>query len=195
MQTTLSNPIIVSEDDSPIGRLSIALDDGALCALSIGDDHGSFARSIGRHGCVVDAPGTDIAAPVLDALARYFDGDVTAVDDLDVRAIGSAFQRRVWAALREIPVGTTASYVQIAREIGAPNASRAVGRANATNPVALVVPCHRVVRADGTLGGYAGGLERKRWLLEHERRHAGPPSEHASRIASPGPIRDAGTRF
>jgi O-6-methylguanine DNA methyltransferase len=75
----------------------------------------------------------------------------------------------VWDALRRIPVGETVSYVDIARELGIPGASRAVGAANASNPIALIVPCHRVVRADGSLGGYGGGLERKQWLLTHER--------------------------
>jgi methylated-DNA-[protein]-cysteine S-methyltransferase len=100
---------------------------------------------------------------------------VHAIDTLRVQATGSAFQQRVWDALREIPVGATVSYVHLARTVGAPNASRAVGRANATNPVAVVVPCHRVVRADGALGGYGGGLDRKRWLLQHERQHTSVP--------------------
>jgi len=82
---------------------------------------------------------------------------------------GTPFQRAVWAALRRIPPGTTCSYTDLARAVGAPTAVRAVGTANGANPVAVVIPCHRVVRSDGSLGGYGGGLDRKRWLLEHEK--------------------------
>jgi methylated-DNA-[protein]-cysteine S-methyltransferase len=102
------------------------------------------------------------------ALVAYFDGDVDALEAIEVEVAGTTFQQRVWCALRRIPVGATASYIDIARELGAPGASRAVGAANASNPVGVIVPCHRVVRADGSLGGYGGGVERKRWLLRHE---------------------------
>jgi methylated-DNA-[protein]-cysteine S-methyltransferase len=108
-------------------------------------------------------------AQVYESLAAYFAGDVDRLDEIPVRSDGSSFQQRVWAALREIPAGETVSYVDLARTIGAPGAPRAVGRANATNPIGVIVPCHRVVRADGTIGGYGGGVERKRWLLTHER--------------------------
>ncbi len=105
------------------------------------------------------------------ALEAYFvDGDVEAIDAIDVDARGTSFQHKVWDALRRIPAGETASYVEIARSIDVPGASRAVGTANASNPIAVIVPCHRVVRADGSIGGYGGGVERKRWLLSHEQR-------------------------
>jgi O-6-methylguanine DNA methyltransferase len=103
-----------------------------------------------------------------DTLSAYFGGDVDSIDEIPVDASGTSFQHKVWHALRRIPAGATASYTDIARDIGVPGASRAVGTANASNPVAIIVPCHRVVRADGTLGGYGGGIERKRWLLDHE---------------------------
>lgn len=106
---------------------------------------------------------------VHEALRAYFQGEVGALDRIAVGASGTSFQQRVWAALRHIPPGETASYAEIAAAIGAPNASRAVGSANASNPIGIIVPCHRVVRSDGTIGGYAGGVERKRWLLAHER--------------------------
>ena len=102
--------------------------------------------------------------------AYFVDGDVDAIDAIDVDARGTSFQHKVWDALRRIPAGETASYVEIARAIGVPGASRAVGTANASNPIAVIVPCHRVVRADGSIGGYGGGVERKRWLLSHEQR-------------------------
>jgi O-6-methylguanine DNA methyltransferase len=123
-----------------------------------------------REARFVDATGArrddEHLATVLD---EYFGGEVHAIDAVGVDARGTAFQHRVWAALRRIPVGETASYIDVAREIGVPGASRAVGTANASNPVSIIVPCHRVVRADGSLGGYGGGVERKRWLLGHER--------------------------
>ena len=105
-----------------------------------------------------------------DALARFFAGDVEAIAPLAVRTNGTDFQRRVWAALRRIPAGRTTTYGELAATIGAPAASRAVGLANGANPIAIVVPCHRVIGANGTLTGYGGGLARKRWLLDHERR-------------------------
>ena len=164
MQHTQDQSLIAVTVGSPVGPLSIALRDGALCGLRMGaGDLGSARKLDGAHAAIVDA------------LERYFDGDVTSIDEIPVRATGSAFQQRVWDALRTIPAGETVSYAQLAATVGAPKASRAVGRANATNPVGIVVPCHRVVRADGALGGYGGGVERKRWLLAHERAHAPRP--------------------
>ncbi|MBI1358301.1 MAG: methylated-DNA--[protein]-cysteine S-methyltransferase [Acidobacteria bacterium] len=103
-----------------------------------------------------------------DLLRAYFGGDLGAIDRIAVDAAGTAFQKQVWRLLREIPTGRTTSYGELAARLGKPAASRAVGLANARNPVAVVVPCHRVIGAGGHLTGYAGGLERKRWLLRHE---------------------------
>ncbi|HLI67703.1 MAG TPA: methylated-DNA--[protein]-cysteine S-methyltransferase, partial [Caulobacteraceae bacterium] len=103
------------------------------------------------------------------AFAAYFAGDVSALDGLEVETGGTPFQRQVWAALRNIPTGQTLSYKDLAIAIGRPSAMRAVGLANGANPAALVVPCHRVIGADGSLTGYGGGLDRKRWLIDHER--------------------------
>ena len=105
---------------------------------------------------------------VHDVLVAYFDGDVAALDALEVGARGTPFQHDVWEQLRMIPVGSTISYGELARRIGRPTAQRAVGMANASNPIALIVPCHRVIRTGGAIGGYAFGLECKRWLLAHE---------------------------
>ena len=150
------------EYESPIGPLTLVLSGGTLRALTLAST-GAAPR------------GTDDLEPadaaVVDALDHYFAGDVRAVDTIAVDAAGSVFQRRVWDALRQVPPGETCSYTQLAHVVGTPNAPRAVGRANATNPVPIVVPCHRVIRADGSLGGYGGGLDRKRWLLQHERLH------------------------
>jgi len=106
-------------------------------------------------------------------LKRYFDGDIAAVDALKVAFAGTPFQLKVWNALRRIVAGTTTSYGALAKKIGKPDAVRAVGLANGQNPISLIVPCHRVVGSNGSLTGYGGGLERKRWLLEHEARYAG----------------------
>jgi len=110
----------------------------------------------------------DGSGPVVAAIERYLAGDVRAIDALAVAAPGTAFQQRVWAALRRIPGGQTLSYGQLAARIGKPKAVRAVGLANRANPVGVVVPCHRVIGADGRLTGYGAGVERKRWLLRHE---------------------------
>ncbi len=118
------------------------------------------------------APARTEAERVLEracaAFASYFAGSGAALSALPVDPQGSDFQRRVWRALREIPLGATASYGEIALRIGRPGAARAVGDANRRNPIAIAIPCHRVIGGDGRLVGYAGGLERKRWLLAHE---------------------------
>jgi methylated-DNA-[protein]-cysteine S-methyltransferase len=107
------------------------------------------------------------------ALGRYFAGELTAIDTLSVRTGGTPFQRHVWSALRTIPAGTTISYAQLADQIGRSKAVRAVGLANGSNPVGVVVPCHRVIGTDGSLTGYSGGIERKSWLLQHEVKYSG----------------------
>ena len=104
-------------------------------------------------------------------MKRYFDGELAAINELPVRTAGTPFQRDVWRALREIPHGTTVSYGKLAKQIGRPNAVRAVGLANGSNPIGVVVPCHRVIGSNGSLTGYGGGIERKRWLLDHENKH------------------------
>lgn len=105
--------------------------------------------------------------PIL-AIGRYFRGDLTAIDTLRVKTAGTPFQEEVWRALRNIPRGATISYAELARRVGRPAAIRAVGAANGSNPVGVVIPCHRVIGSDGSLSGYAGGIERKAWLLRHE---------------------------
>ena len=101
-------------------------------------------------------------------MQAYFAGELDAIENLPVETGGTAFQRQVWAALRQIPRGQTESYGELAARIGRPRAVRAVGLANGANPVGIVVPCHRVIGANGTMTGYGGGVDRKRWLLEHE---------------------------
>lgn len=140
--------------DSPVGLLEIGVHDDALVELEfVGRTHASPAGTSG----------------IPDVLRAYFAGDLTAIEALPIRfERGTPFQHEVWQALRAIPVGKTISYAELARRVDRPSAFRAVGSANGRNPIAVVVPCHRVIAADGTLGGYGGGLERKRWLLTHE---------------------------
>jgi methylated-DNA-[protein]-cysteine S-methyltransferase len=102
-------------------------------------------------------------------LRRYFDGNAAALDPIQVETGGTLFQQSVWLALREIPLGTTISYGELAARIGRSSAARAVGSANSLNPVGIVLPCHRVIGSSGALTGYAGGMHRKQWLLDHER--------------------------
>jgi O-6-methylguanine DNA methyltransferase len=110
------------------------------------------------------------------AIHRYFAGDLGAIDKISVETAGTSFQRSVWKELRNIPTGSAISYGQLAEQIARPRAVRAVGLANGSNPIGIVVPCHRVIGADGSLTGYGGGLERKKWLLDHERKHVGKPN-------------------
>jgi methylated-DNA-[protein]-cysteine S-methyltransferase len=106
---------------------------------------------------------------VIARLRAYFAGDLSAADTIGVDVEGTEFQHKVWNKLREIPCGSTLSYRDLAAAVGAPKAVRAVGAANGANPTAIVVPCHRVIGANGDLVGYGGGIERKRWLLKHEK--------------------------
>jgi len=158
---------------TPVGEVLIVTDaDGAVRALDFADFEARMIRLLTRHcGGVALTPGPAPAA-VRAAVDDYFAGDVRALDGLTVVTGGTVFQRQVWGALRAIPAGETRSYGQLAAAIGRPRAVRATGLANSQNPVAVIVPCHRVIGANGTLTGYAGGLERKTWLLAHEGRGA-----------------------
>ena len=109
---------------------------------------------------------------VCDAVGAYFGGTVDALDPIRVAASGTPFQRAVWDALRSVPPGTTLTYGALARMLGRPGGARSVGHANGANPISVVVPCHRLVGANGSLTGYGGGIRRKQWLLAHEARHA-----------------------
>lgn len=153
---------------SPIGDLTLAARDERLCLLHFGAGQEYVVRTLARWYPGVPIEDDPDPAGAATALARYFAGDLAALDDIPVELNGSPFQRRVWDALRAVRPGTTCSYADLARRIHAESAVRAVGAANGANPVALVVPCHRVIGSDGSLTGYGGGLERKRWLLGHE---------------------------
>ncbi len=158
--------------DTPLGEIALlADDDGRLRALGWTHGHDRMSRQLERasQGRVAGLRRASKLGNLSAAVRAYFAGEVTALDGLPVALEGTAFQRAVWQALAEIPCGETRSYRDIARRIGNPAAVRAVGLANGANPIGLVVPCHRVIGADGSLTGYGGGIERKRWLLAHER--------------------------
>lgn len=158
---------------SPLGPLLLVHDRrGALCALEFEDGTPRLLRLLRRyHGaCLPAACPADPA--IVQAIAAYFDGALHALAAIPVRPGGTVFQNAAWAALRSIPAGATLSYGTLAARLGRPGAARAVGHANGANPVGIVIPCHRLVGAAGELTGYGGGLDRKRWLLAHERQHA-----------------------
>jgi methylated-DNA-[protein]-cysteine S-methyltransferase len=168
---------------SPIGVLRLvwsdAVDRIALRVLHLPDDDDrqrdeSLPRHLERHYGRCHLVAAVAPSQIRDPLEAYFAGQVKAIDQIPAEAGGTSFQLQVWAALRQIPAGSTTTYGQLAARIGRPHACRAVGLANGSNPVAIVVPCHRVIGADGTLTGYGGGLARKRWLLDHERGGALP---------------------
>ncbi len=149
--------------DSPIGPLTLVADGGTLCGLHMdGQRHRPHDGSFGRRDA---GP----FAEAVDQLDEYFAGRRTTFE-VDMAPAGTDFQQQVWGTLRDIPYGATASYGQIASRVGRPRAVRAVGLANGRNPIAIMIPCHRVVGASGDLVGYGGGLDRKRQLLELERR-------------------------
>lgn len=143
---------------SPIGELVLTASDTALTGVYFPT---SRRRQIGR------SSENDVLRLVKQQLAEYFARARTSFD-VPLDAAGTAFERRVWVLLREIPYGATTSYGELARKLGEPNDARAVGAANGKNPIPIIVPCHRVVGANGDLTGFGGGLDRKRWLLEHE---------------------------
>lgn len=163
----------LDEYSSPLSLLLLVTDqDGALRALEFADHESRMHRLLRAHyGDYARQTGA-APASIIQVLDDYFDGNFGALDDVRVATGGTPFQRSVWQALRAIPFGTTQSYGQLAATLGRAAASRAVGAANGANPVAIVVPCHRVIGADGTLTGYGSGLPRKRWLLDHERQRS-----------------------
>ncbi len=161
--------LILERIPTPIGVALVAVDEaGALRAFDFEDYEPRMRTLMRRH--YGDMPLTEgrAPAPVHGAMTRYFAGEMDALGDLPWKTNGTLFQRRVWAALMTIPAGETLSYKGLAERIGSPSAMRAVGLANGANPVAVVVPCHRVIGSNGALTGYGGGLPRKTWLLRHE---------------------------
>jgi methylated-DNA-[protein]-cysteine S-methyltransferase len=167
----LTRTFYLERFNTPTGRMLIVTDDEYRLRAADWEDHEDrMQRLLRRHyretAIRLCDPPRDSAAK--RALGAYFEGDLNAISDVPTATNGTDFQRHVWAALRLIPLGHTISYSALALQIGRPTATRAVGLANGANPVAIVVPCHRVVGANASLTGYGGGLDRKRWLLVHE---------------------------
>jgi methylated-DNA-[protein]-cysteine S-methyltransferase len=163
--------LLTDRFETPIGEMEIAVDqEGRLRAVDWTDHTDRMLRILkrlyGKNGFVLEP--AENPGGLSEVLKRYFAGELDSIDELPTETAGTDFQREVWRALREIPCGATVSYGELAARIGRPRAVRAVGLANGSNPIGVVVPCHRVIGADGSLTGYGGGLERKRWLLEHE---------------------------
>jgi len=159
--------------NTPLGSAVLIADEHGALRMFFWEDPAETWREIfrRRHGDAALVPRHDPFGHAA-TLQRYFEGEITALDTIPVAFAGTAFQKKVWTALRTIAAGTTLSYGALARRIGEPSAVRAVGLANGSNPIGVVVPCHRVIGSNGSLTGYGGGLPRKRWLLEHEARHS-----------------------
>jgi len=173
--------------ETPIGRMLLFTDEQArLRVIDWQDREHNMHRLMRRQypGTTIELHEASQGSDAARAIRAYFEGDLTAIDQLEVATGGTAFQREVWAALRSISPGVTISYLELATRIGRPAAVRAVGLANGANPISLVVPCHRVIGSNAQLTGYGGGLHRKRWLLEHEK--AIPTAAEAPQARLPG---------
>ena len=169
MTATPRETLTLDRIETPIGPILVAADaQGRLCAVDFFADERGMRRLIRLHYGPAEVVWGAAPNSIRHAFDAYFAGDLEALKDIPWRCGGTAFQKKVWKALTSIPVGETLSYSALARRIGEPSAVRAVGAANGANPVPIVVPCHRVIGADGSLTGFGGGLERKRWLLRHE---------------------------
>ncbi len=160
--------ILIEEMDSPIGEIVLAGLDGRLCALDFGDCREWMTGYLKSRFGEFSLRSRNTNRDWRDRIGAYLEGEFTALDGIEVDVGGTVFQNQVWSALCGVAPGTTSTYGGLAATIGRPKAARAVGAACGRNPVALVVPCHRAVGHDGSLTGFAGGLPRKRWLLQHE---------------------------
>ena len=154
--------------ESPMGDILLVSDGRQLNAIDYGDYEHRMLGLLQAHYKNLTLQPTDNPGGLSDRLRAYFAGELDAIEGLPVDPAGSEFQKQVWRSLLTIPCGEVWSYGELAQKLGKPGAARAVGLANSKNPISIVVPCHRVVGANGKLTGYAGGLDRKRWLLHHE---------------------------
>ena len=164
--------LLVERIRTPIGAMLLAADEaGHLCAADFHDYEQRMLRLLRQQYAAFGGRTlrkASIAANIRERIHGYFDGDLNAIKRIKVKTGGTDFQRSVWTALRDVAAGATETYGALAQRIGLPAAVRAVGAANGANPVSIIVPCHRLIGADGSLTGYGGGIERKRWLLTHE---------------------------
>lgn len=160
--------LLLDRFNSPLGEILLVSDGGCLQAVDYGDyEHRMVGLLRAHHRDLRFQPSVNPGG-LSDRLQAYFAGELDAIEGLPVAPAGTAFQQQVWRSLLTIPCGETRSYGDLAKQLGKPGAARAVGLANSKNPISIVLPCHRVVGAQGNLTGYAGGLARKRWLLTHE---------------------------
>ncbi|HEY9825014.1 MAG TPA: methylated-DNA--[protein]-cysteine S-methyltransferase [Stenomitos sp.] len=161
--------LLLDRITSPLGDLLLVTDHSALCALEFASFEGRLLQYLRKHyegfALVTQTAKTTVYRQCVEA---YFAGELHSLASIPVRLCGTDFQKQVWQRLGDIRAGQTWSYAALAAQLNAPKAVRAVGMANSRNPVAIVVPCHRVIGSDGALTGYAGGIDRKRWLLQHE---------------------------
>ena len=166
-------PLRFARVETPIGPMVLYVRGERVCGLGFVDSAEDLKNALVRRfgGEIVEEE--DDPAGVASRLHAYFRGDLAALDPVEIDPGGTGFQQRVWITLRLVPAGSTISYAKLAEAVARPAAVRAVGAANAKNPIAIIVPCHRVLGTDGSMTGYAGGLERKRWLLRHEGALAG----------------------
>jgi methylated-DNA-[protein]-cysteine S-methyltransferase len=167
--------LTIANIDTPLGAFLLVTDDeGVLQAADFADCEIRLRRLLDRrlgHSGYQLASGR-VPSAIKAALEAYFAGDLAAIDRIPLTARGTAFQNAVWTALRAIAPGHPLTYSQLADQMGRPRSARAVGHANGANPFSIIVPCHRLVGVDGALTGYAGGIDRKRWLLDHEAGHS-----------------------
>jgi len=159
--------ITIEKFETKVGTLTVAWKGERVCVAGFDEQWPALERALARRFGAYDAREAKTSKSA--NIRAYLDGDIAAIDDVAVDLGGTPFQRAVWDALRHIPAGETTTYGELARALGNARAVRAVGRANAMNPASVVVPCHRVIGKSGALTGYAGGVARKRWLLDHER--------------------------
>jgi methylated-DNA-[protein]-cysteine S-methyltransferase len=162
----------LARTETPVGPMAIYALEGRLVGVTLDGRHGPehpVERHLARHLGTITTQRAPDPGGAVTRLARYFAGELAALEEQPMDLVGTPFQRDVWAALRDIPAGETRSYAALARGLGRPHAVRAVAAANGANPIAVFVPCHRVIAADGSLWGYGGGLPMKQWLLTHER--------------------------
>jgi methylated-DNA-[protein]-cysteine S-methyltransferase len=169
MSTFAPVRLTLDRTSTPIGDMLLAIDaEGRLRAADFHDFEPRMLRLLRLHYGETTLEAGAAPAATCSALAAYFEGELAALADIPWATGGTAFQQAVWRALGEVAPGTTQSYAALAARIGKPAAVRAVGAANGANPLSIVVPCHRLVGADGALTGYGGGIARKAWLLAHE---------------------------
>ncbi|MGH6763561.1 MAG: methylated-DNA--[protein]-cysteine S-methyltransferase [Phyllobacterium sp.] len=167
--------LVMEPVETPLGVLHlVAEENGALCAADWADCLPRMERLLGLHhrSTGFTLRNGKVPSSIKQKLIDYFAGTVNSIDDIPARSGGTGFQRAVWSQLRTVEAGCPVSYSTLAGYIGKPKAVRAVGHANGANPISIIVPCHRLIGANGALTGYAGGIARKRWLLDHEARNA-----------------------